>query len=89
MAYRLFGMAYESKEPAPIGAIFLGLLAISLFSLAGVGYFSHQDAKVTGGLIFAGSILAVVAAFSPRIQGTLELGKDGAKILIEKKSRSR
>lgn len=75
-------MADEPKDPASIGAIFLGVLAVLLFGVAGVGYFTHEPEPVTGGFILAGTVLAIIAAFFSRINGILEVGKDGAKIPI-------
>lgn len=83
MRYKLFRMAEVPKEPPPIGAIFLGVLAVLLFGVAGVGYFAHEPEPVTGGFLLAGTVLAIPAAFYSRVNGILEVGKDGAKIPIE------
>jgi hypothetical protein len=69
-------MATDQQVPKPWSQIFLGVVAVLLFVSAIAGSFNGLDDKVVGGVIGAGVILAGLAAFFPRIQGVLKLGKN-------------
>lgn len=73
----------DSGQPKPVAAVFLASVATALFVVATIGYFGDEEEAVTIGLLLPGTILAVMAAFGSRINGTVKISKEGAEIPIE------
>ncbi|MFX1783456.1 hypothetical protein [Prescottella equi] len=77
----------DSGRPKPVAAGFLGFVAAALFVIATFGYFGDEGDVVTGALFLFGSAVAVIAAFSPHVQGTVKFSKDGAEFQIDRAER--
>jgi hypothetical protein len=78
----------ERKDRSTAGAIFLGFMSVASLGIAGAGLFTGQNTAAVLGFGFFGMVLAVIAGFAPRIVGSIELGKDGAKIPIGELKRA-
>ncbi|EEN89444.1 hypothetical protein RHOER0001_4357 [Rhodococcus erythropolis SK121] len=77
----------NSDRPKPVAAGFLGFVAATLFVIATFGYFGDEGDVVTGALFLFGTAVAVIAAFSPHVQGTVKFSKDGAEFQIDRAER--
>ncbi|WP_441961466.1 hypothetical protein [Mycolicibacterium houstonense] len=75
-------MVDPENKPKPWSQIFLGSLAIVVLVGGFVGALKGLPELLASLLFIAGVLLAVLAAFWSRIQGTVEFTKDGAKIPI-------
>lgn len=78
----------ERKDRSTAGSIFLGFMSVASLGIAGAGLFTGQNTAAVLGFGFFAMVLAVIAGFAPRIVGSIELGKDGAKIPIGELKRA-
>ena len=76
----LLGMGGDKN--LPVGPAFLGLLSVALLVVTCTGYFTDQSEGVTIALLIAGVLLGAGAAFFNRVEGVIELGKEGFKLPV-------